>query len=263
MSFSSEWLALREPVDHAARSKKIARKLAEQIAGKNPARITDIGSGTGSTIRAMRPFLGNDVRWHLTDNDDALMDLARNEAGGNETAFTIADLSHSLDPLFCKPADVITTSAFLDLVSLDWLEQLVSQVASRKLPFYAALTYDGRAMCKPELKRDGEVISAFNRHQQTDKGFGPALGPAAADTAIRLFEQAGYQVTSARSDWEGTIDRKEFQKMLLEGWAMAAIETEPVQEASFKTWFLERLRLIENGEATLMVGHKDFLAVPA
>ncbi len=260
--FSGEWLALREPIDHRARNEEILAGVAGWYTQDKFLKITDIGSGTGSTLRALRPVLPQKISWHLVDHDDALLDVARAAAEGDSVEFSLADLSGSLDALFAHSPDLITTSAFLDLVSMEWLEQLVIEITSRKIPFYAALTYDGRAGCEPILEAENEVLEAFNAHQKTDKGFGIALGPDAADTAIELFEQAGYQVNIGKSDWIGNSKHKEFQRMLLQGWHDAAVEIKPNSEKDFDDWYLERLNLIESSNASLFVGHKDIFAVP-
>lgn len=261
--FSAEWLALREPIDHSARSEEVIAGVAGWFAQDEALRITDIGSGTGSTLRALRPILPQRIAWHLVDHDDALLEVAKGEAKGDRVEFSLADLSKSLDALFKGKPDLITTSAFLDLVSNDWLENMVQEITARKIPFYAALTYDGRSGCEPALETDEDILTAFNAHQRTDKGFGSALGPDAADTAIQLFEKAGYQVTHAASDWIGNRKHKAFQVMLLQGWFDAACEIEPAKSAIFKEWLLERINLIENQEACLFVGHKDIFAVPS
>ena len=260
--FSAEWLALREPIDHHARSEEILAGVAGWFTQDTTLKITDIGSGTGSTLRALKPVLPQTISWHLVDHDDALLGVAKAEAKGDAVDFSLADLSVSLDALFSKTPDLITTSAFLDLVSQDWLEKMVAEITTRKIPFYAALTYDGRAGCKPELATDTDILEAFNTHQRTDKGFGPALGPNAADTAIKLFENAGYQVNVSKSDWIGTSRHKAFQSMLLQGWSDAAKEIAPERSKDFSNWLLERLNLIENSNAELFVGHKDLFAVP-
>lgn len=260
--FSAEWLALREPIDHRARSEEVLAGVAGWFARDEALRITDIGSGTGSTLRALKPILPQKIAWHLVDHDDALLDVAKGEAQGDRVDFSLADLSKSLDAMFKEQPNLITTSAFLDLVSGDWLENMVNEITSRKIPFYAALTYDGRAACDPELGTDKAILEAFNTHQTTDKGFGNALGPDAADTTIELFKKAGYQVTQATSDWVGNAKHKAFQIMLLQGWYEAACEIEPAKSADFKDWLLERINLIENQEASLFVGHKDIFAVP-
>ena len=261
--FSAEWLSAREPVDHKARSEAVLAGVASWFMNDTALNITDIGSGTGSTLRALKPILPHKLSWHLVDHDDTLLDVAKKEAGQDKVEFSLADLSKSLDALFDKSPDLITTSAFLDLVSADWLNSMVKEITSRKIPFYAALTYDGRAACEPKHETDEKILKAFNTHQKTDKGFGAALGPEAADEAIRLFQEAGYIVATDPSDWVGNSDHKTFQKMLLEGWFGAACEINPASANTFKIWLDERFRLIDEENATLFVGHKDIFAVPA
>lgn len=261
--FSSEWLALREPIDHAARSEEILSAVVHYFAQDDALRITDIGSGTGSTLRALKPILNQKLSWHLIDYDESLIDVAKAEAGTDIVSFTLTDLSKSLNEVFEEKPSLVTTSAFLDLVSEEWLRNFVKEITAYKVPFYAALTYDGRAGCMPELALDVDVIAAFNKHQKTDKGFGPALGPDAAETAMRLFKEAGYVVVNAQSDWRGNKDHKGFQKMLLDGWRIAASEIEPDKSEDYQAWFDERTQLIDETDANVFVGHEDFLAVPA
>lgn len=265
MSFSAEWLALREPIDHAARNDDVIAAVNELLVDKKTARLTDIGSGTGSTIRALTPALKSDIAWHLVDNDTALLDIARKEAAGADVVTTNTDLSQSLDAVFSHPTDLITTSAFLDLVSKDWIASFVSAVSERQLPFYAALSYDGRAGVIPPLESDDIILAAFNTHQKTDKGLGTALGPDAADVAISCFEEAGYTVTYGLSDWRAGPDNAAFQQMLLDGWRGAASEIRPDLKNEFDDWYSKRLALIEEGHTTgasVFVGHVDFLALP-
>jgi len=260
--FSSEWLALREPIDHAARSEDILSAVAHYFAQDDDLRITDIGSGTGSTLRALKPILSQKLSWHLIDYDASLMDVAQGEAGKDAVIFTLSDLSKSLDAIFANDPHLVTTSAFLDLVSKEWLQWMVTEITSKKVPFYAALTYDGRAGCDPLHAQDQDVIVAFNDHQKTDKGFGPALGPDAAETAISMFKEAGYIVVNAQSDWRGDKHHKAFQKMLLDGWRGAASEIQNDKSSEFDAWYDERSALIDEADASIFVGHEDFLAVP-
>src|SRR5438034_669390 len=50
------------------------------------------------------------------------------------------DLVRDLELALDGPADLITTSALLDLVSQAWMERLAVEAAARRLPIYAALT---------------------------------------------------------------------------------------------------------------------------
>ncbi|HEY2618258.1 MAG TPA: class I SAM-dependent methyltransferase [Acetobacteraceae bacterium] len=73
-SFAADWLALREPFDHAARSKALARRLVERLP-KRP-RLVDLGAGTGSMFRFLAPIIGRGQDWVLVDADAALLDEA-------------------------------------------------------------------------------------------------------------------------------------------------------------------------------------------
>lgn len=260
--FSSEWLDLREPIDHAARSEAVISALCHYFLNDWKLIITDLGSGTGSTVRALKPVLSKELTWHLLDNDEVLLAEAKTHAKTDHVICSDTDLSASLDKLFSPEPDLITTSAFLDLVSYEWLETLVREITSRNIPFYAALTYDGRAECHPTHASDERVLNAFNQHQKTDKGFGPALGPDAADTAIRLFQEAGYIVCDETSDWRAGPQNPVFETMLLEGWKNAASELFPQHQATFEDWFEDRKHSIRHQKLSVMVGHKDFFAVP-
>jgi hypothetical protein len=78
----------------------------------------------------------------------------------------------------------------------------------------------------PEEPEDELVRTLVNRHQQTDKGFGRALGPDAAARATELLENLGYQVVRDRSDW--VLDRESalLQRQLIDGWAEDALSGE-------------------------------------
>jgi hypothetical protein len=173
------------------------------------------------------------------------------------------DLARDLEAAFDNPADLITTSALLDLVSEDWLNRLAVEAAARRLPVYAALSYDGRAELAPSDPLDRRIVDAVNRHQRTDKGFGPALGPSAAETAIATFERVGYTATHGASDWEfGPLDR-EIQTEVLSGWAAAAREIGDPPLTEILDWLRRRRDLIAAGRSSIRIGHVDLLARPS
>jgi SAM-dependent methyltransferase len=73
--FDADWLALREPFDHAARSVMLARRLAECLPARRPL-LLDLGAGTGSLFRFLAPIIGRGQDWMLVDADAALLDDA-------------------------------------------------------------------------------------------------------------------------------------------------------------------------------------------
>jgi hypothetical protein len=135
-------------------------------------------------------------------------------------------------------------------------------VAARHVPVYAALTYNGRVVLSPIHQHDAVVITAVNRHQLGDKGFGPALGPNASTCVIRLFAAAGYNVFDGPSDWSfGPVDQ-EIQLEIFAAWADAARETGAVPNADLDLWLGERRDAVAAGRSHLGIGHVDFFARP-
>ncbi|WP_209428075.1 class I SAM-dependent methyltransferase [Pararhodobacter sp. SW119] len=251
MGFASEWLDLREPADRAARNPSLL-KGATGLAGAGT--VVDLGSGTGATLRALAPGLPDATRWRLLDHDAQL--LATATARHPEAEAVRCDLARLVD-LPLEDAVLVTASALLDLVSEDWLANLVARLSADKLPFYAALSYNGRMNWEPDLPRDPSIAAAFNADQRQDKGLGPALGPAAVETASSLFEAAGYVVTVAKSPWWLDARQPKLQAQLLEGIAAAAARA---GEHDASSWREDRLGLLDEGRCE--IGHLDLLAVP-
>ena len=64
--FSAEWLALREPYDQAARSRSVLDAVRAALCPAcRGVRVTDLGCGTGSTLRAVAPLLPAHQHWRL------------------------------------------------------------------------------------------------------------------------------------------------------------------------------------------------------
>jgi SAM-dependent methyltransferase len=261
--FSADWLTLREPYDLRARNKVVLAAVLDLLADKPSVTVVDLACGTGSTFRALSPHIEARQTWRLVDNDLSL--LARvPQSTPSHIAVTAApiDLNRDLEAAFDVAADLITTSALLDLVSDDWLNRLAVEAATRRLPVYAALTYDGRAELLPSDPFDRHIVDAVNRHQRTDKGFGPALGPAAAQTAIATFERVGYAVTHGLADWAFGSEDREIQTEVLSGWAAAAREIGDPLPREVIDWLKRRRELIAAGRSSVRIGHVDLLARP-
>src|SRR5262249_54193316 len=155
---------------------------------------------------------------------------------------------------------LVTASALLDLVSDRWLDALADRCRAARTPALFALSYDGRILCTPRDPDDEIVRQLVNRHQRTDKGFGPALGPDAADQAQQCFAARGFGVDRERSDWLlGSADSG-LQRDLIEGWASAAAEIAPADAAVIDEWQRRRLRHVAAGRSTMVVGHEDLAA---
>jgi hypothetical protein len=261
--FSAAWLELREPYDRRARNEDVLDAVAGSFVGRPAISIVDLACGTGSTVRALGPRLSARQNWRLADNDLSL--LARTpQSSPPDLAIATApiDLNRDLEAALDGPLDLVTTSALLDLVSDDWLQRFALETAARRLPVYAALSYDGRVELFPADEADQKVIAAVNAHQRTDKGFGRALGPAAATGAIEAFARVGYAVVQGASDWSFEPEDRDIQLEILSGWAHAAREIGDVPLAEVIEWLTRRRDHVAAGRSSIRVGHIDFFAKP-
>jgi hypothetical protein len=262
--FSAEWLALREPHDLAARNATVLDAVAGAFIEQTSISVVDLACGTGATPRAIGPRLRPRQTWRLVDNDLGL--LAKASALAQPPHLTVIakpiDLVRDLELALDGPIDLVTASALLDLVSAEWLDRLIVETAARRLPVYAALTYDGRATTQPGSVFDGEVLAGFNAHQRTDKGFGPALGPTAPARAVERFEHFGYSVVQGHSDWVFGPDDRAVQEVLFAGWADIAALTTRLSPDDINGWLAERRACLAAGRSSLRIGHVDIFARP-
>lgn len=275
--FDPEWLALREPIDHASRDVGVAAQLKAHFAARETVTVVDLGCGTGSNLRAMAPLLSARQHWHLVDGDPALLVEARRvladwadearEAGerlrivkdGREIIITVEDVDLTRRDLHfaAMGADLVTAAALFDLVSGPWLQQLVAACIEDRVPLYAVLNYDGIAEWSPRGPLDARVVSAFNRHQRGDKGFGPALGPESGETLLRLLAAGECRCWSGDSPWRLTRREAGLIAATTQGFAAAAREIAPDLAGALDAWVRER-----RGADEMVVGHTDVFAVP-
>jgi hypothetical protein len=263
--FSVEWLTLRESYDVRARNPVVLGAAIARLKSKGVVRLVDLACGTGSTLRSLSPQLPARQHWDLVDNDPRLLNAACASSFTDEVGLNAVplDLNGDFETVLNQPSDLITTSALLDLVSDAWLDRFARHVAARGLPVYAALTYDGRVELSPVDPMDAAIIGAVNAHQHTDKGFGPALGPAAPAAAISIFKTLGYEIVQGNSDWMIEAADRNIQIELLNGWASAAIEMQSLSGREIDSWLARRLQAVNQYASAMRVGHVDFFAAPS
>ena len=269
----SEWLALREPVDAAARSAAVTQAVVDALPDDRPLRLLDLATGTGSNIRflaarlpgssgcpasptirpAAAPGPPSDQDWLAVDRDPML--LAQVPRYATTRCLELGSLD---DAGLFSGRHLVTASALLDLVSTSWMVSLAEHCRAAGAAGLFALNYDGRSLCWPREPDDDDVLDLFNQHQKaSDKGFGVAVGPEAADCVSRCFAAAGYSVRRERSDWELTPTLRDLQRRLIAGWAQAAIEIAPDRSDLIRGWLARRLDHVAHGRSWVHVGHQD------
>lgn len=274
--FSPDWLALREPADHAARNPQVLAAVGVHFAPRHAISIVDLGCGAGSNLRGAYAALPDRQHWTLVDYDENLLATARarliawadeareqgeeiilSKAGKSLTVdFRQADLTRDLEWILGWQPDLITAAALFDLVSRRWIERFVAALASQKLPLYTVLTFDGRESWTPAHAADRAMLQAFLHHQRGDKGFGPAAGPDATEAMAEAFRKTGFAVSTGDSAWQLGEAQRELVEALTRGIADAVLETGQIEPARVSEW------LAAKRSATGHVGHLDLWARP-
>lgn len=263
-AFSKDWLALREPADHAAVNHHVRRSLLAHLAARETVSIVDLGCGTGSNFRGLAPDIACRQRWTLVDYDAGL--LAHAETlnhdvipGRGEVAYRQLDFSDGDIAELAAGHDLVTAAALFDLISEETIARMAGAIAEAGAAFYTVLTYDGIAAWLPETPAASDLRDAFNRHQRGDKGFGPAAGPAATDALRKAFERHGYTTITGKSAWildEGFVElRRETDR----GWVAAVVEADGLTVEDGEAWLDNRAN---DPDAVTIVGHADLLALP-
>lgn len=268
--FSADWLNLRADADARARSARITARAAAwalartRVTGR-PLSIVDLGCGTGSNLRFLAPRLPVAQRWLLADHDADLLALAAlsGDRCRRVRAVSTATIDLATEPLdrLLADADLVTASALLDLVAPGWIARLLAALARPGWALLAVLSYDGRMTLSTADPFDAVVRGLVNKHQRTDKGFGAALGPLAADWLCRHARLSGAQVLTALSDWRLAPADQALQQALLAGWAEAACAIAPQEADAIAAWHARRLEALGKTGLACVVGHRDVLAL--
>ena len=182
---------------------KVLAAVAAALAALPALTIVNLACGTGSTLRALAPHLPALQNWKLVDNDldplvraaDAFHSRARSDNHANRSC--AISKRHSIVPLIW-----VTSSGLLDLVSESWLERLVTDVAARRLPFYRALTSDGRITFEPSNPLDAAISRPLATITVATRNLDP-IRPGCRNTTrtIATFEALRYFVVKAAADW--------------------------------------------------------------
>jgi hypothetical protein len=286
--FSVDWLRMRAPFDRAARDAPLAAGFARALR-RDPGRalrLVDFGAGTGGNARILAPLIGGDQEWLLIDDDPAVLGWQATEtlawaAREGHTAEKSGDgvlvhaqdarwllrpqrvdLARELATVLKRGCDGITMAALVDLASAAWIDALAGELERCPVPLLSALAVDGRRQWRPPAPEDPPLYQAFAEHQKRDKGFGPALGPAASLYLTAALAARGFTIASAASDWRVGPDDQSMQVALIEAEATAACEARPDLAGEARRWRVRRQAESGAGVLSITIGHRDVLALP-
>lgn len=260
--FSDAWLRARAEWDRPARNRAVEDALCAWANGRaDRLVIVDLGAGNGNNQRHLAPLFTQPVDWLLVDNDPVLLAAAERDAvlkDGDRLDCKTTDLgSEDLEKLIAG-ADLVTASALFDLVSAPWLGRLLDALENHSAALLAVLTYDGRMEADVEGGETEMVRRLFNRHQQCDKGLGPALGPEAASALSAGLRDRSYDLFEGDSDWSISASDPGADE-LVSGWVSAASDIAPELASEISSW---GATLLGARGSHIRVGHRDHFAIP-
>jgi hypothetical protein len=260
---SPDWLKLRNPADIRARDAAAGRitlelaRFLRRRCGAKPARLVDIGAGTGAGAGWLRPRLTISQRWRLIDHDAALLAAAPPVTDGWARP-VVADVASVSKLLAEEPADALTCQALLDLLNATEVADLLASATGSSAALLAAITVTGGVQLTPQHRDDPLVGARFNAHQRRDG----RLGPDAADFAGDTLQQAGYRIVTVSTPWRLDPAEPGLMDAWLHGRARAAAEQTPPQAGRIRNWLNDRLTQLQTGQLSAVVQHVDLLGIP-
>jgi hypothetical protein len=267
LEVSSEWLALREPEDAAARSRDLALTAAAMLP-EGPIVVHDLGSGTGSMMRWLAPLLPGPQTWILhdwnADLTERAIDGVRPPDRDNAAISVYSQTGNlaNLRPTDLAGASLVTASALLDVLTSRETHAIVNACVGARCPALLALSVTGDVRLNLRDELDTAFEHAFNALQLRDADSRRQLGRYGAPIARGLFTQAGWQVRPSTTVWRLDRRRPRLLREWFDGWVDAAVEQNPGLRAEAERYRQLRTSQIDRGELVAHVRHVDLLAWP-
>ncbi|MFH8251864.1 SAM-dependent methyltransferase [Microbacterium sp. B2969] len=262
---SAEWLTLRETADARSRSRRLAHAAARIL--REPVVVHDLGSGTGSMMRWLAPYLPGPQTWVLHDWNPDLLEHAAAESAFDahgepvDVDVSVEHVEH-LRASDIEGATLVTASALLDVLTRDEVESIVQACVDAGAPALLSLSVIGRVRFEPADPGDHVFQEAFNDHQRRTAEDRTLLGPDAVTVVAESFRRAGWVVRVAGTAWRLGSSDAALAAEWLEGWVAAAVEQRPALLEWGQEYLQTRTRQLLSGDLRVVVHHADLLARP-
>ena len=275
---------MRIPYDHAARSHLLIDFL-EKHNKENKFDLIDMCSGSGSFLiwsikrglffkknilidndinllksvkSNLRKYLKNVSNIKSNTNN---MSLTINYKNKDESSVSI--MKYDCDNYSIKDSQpyVISYSAAVDLMSKSSIDKSLKLIKDNNILFFS-LCFDGSVKWTPSHPYDKYILSFFNNHQQSDKGFGIALGYKSIDYIKKKVNKLGLKIEITNSPWivrNKLQDDIIFMKRYLLDIKKSLFHMDGIDKTMLRQWYADKHESIECKKVKLLVGHKDIL----
>ena len=153
--FQNKWLNLRETVDRNSRNKRILYLINKFFKNKKNIRIVDLGSGAGSNYRFLKSRLLNNQYWSFVDISHKSTNYFKKNiklsSKIQKTNFKIADVINNLEKINFIDYNLVTGSAFLDILPKTWFKNFHKLNLDTEIVYFA-LNYNGNFKFFPKFK---------------------------------------------------------------------------------------------------------------
>ena len=258
--FENNWLFEREKIDNLSKSKFIIKKINSCLSAHDEVRIMDLGTGTGSNFRYLaKKIKAKKISWILIDiSKESLIEVKKNILK-NHTKDKISIINQNviknIDKIKFESSDLVSGSAFLDIMPLHWFKSFYKYNVNTKL-IYFSINYDGYFKFYPLHKDDKTVLNLFNADQRSAKHKNDlAVGPNCTKLIEMQFKKT-HKIYSYKSNWS-VKNNKKFQLMFLNFCTNVLNK----HNKDFTSWLTFRNKNIINNTSKLIVNNRDFLAV--
>jgi len=232
-TFSKSWINMRVEYDEASRSSVLVDHL-NKLSKKHEIDLIDFCCGTGSFLMWA---LNKNISFQnciLVDHDIKLLKSIKSNLRTHlKSKYTIQSNTNNLD-LLIKKNNIL----------------------------YFSLCFNGLVKWTPTNTFDKYILTFFNNHQRSDKGFGNALGYKSIESLRKKAGKLNLNIRVADSPW--IIKNKSekdtvFMKRYLLDIRKSLFHMEGIDKNILRKWYEDKKYDLENKKIRLYVGHNDVL----
>ena len=282
--FSKSWINMRVDYDNISRSTVLVDHI-NKLSQEHDIDLIDLYCGSGNfliwsldknilfdncilvdhdikLLKSIKSNLRNHLRpmYSIQSNTNNLDLLIKKNS---ETLSTISIKKNDCDSyrFSSEKYHVISYSAALDIMPKPSIASALKRIKKNNI-LYFSLCFNGQVRWTPTNTFDKYILTFFNNHQRSDKGFGKALGSKSIEFIKQKADKLNLYITVKDSPWiiKNKFDKdKVFMKRYLLDIKKSLFHMEGIDKDILRKWYQDKKSEIDNKKIQLYVGHNDIL----